>query len=138
MLVRAGEQTIRHHRREAPEFDDIRFLKKASAYIVGGCVWIYNTPAIIRQGVKSGTDAILLKGKLCLSWTGLPNMLAVGPSPSRLTPEGHPLADKLLYLDVLNDMPGPHAPCRASIFHYKPCSNQHDTRELARYVFEPG
>ena len=36
-------------------------------YTIGGWVWVYNTPETIRQGAKSGTDAKVLKEKLCLS-----------------------------------------------------------------------
>ena len=60
-------------------------------------------------------------------------MLAIGPSPFDSTPDGRPLAAKLLYLDLPNDMPGPDAHCRVSTARCKPCTNPYDTTDLPRY-----
>ena len=74
-------------------------------------VWIYNnTAAIIRQGSRKS------------------------PSPSNSTPDGHPLATKLNYLDLPKNMPGPGAHCRVSVARCKPCTNPHHTTDLPRYL----
>ena len=44
------------------------------------------------------------------------------------------MAAKLLYLDLLNDVPGPDAHCRVSVARCKPCTNPHDTTDLPRYL----
>ena len=85
-------------------------LRQLPIYAIGVWVWTYNTAATIRQGVKAGTDFKVLKAKLSLNWTGPFKVLAVGPSPAEATPDGRPLASKLLYLDLPNDMPGAYAP----------------------------
>ena len=109
-------------------------LKQLPIYTVSDWVWVYNTAATIRQGVKPGTDTKILKEKLSLNWTGPFKILAVGPSPSDSTPDGRPLTAKLLYLDLPHDMPGPDAHCRVSVARCKPCSNPHDTTDLPRYL----
>ena len=98
-------------------------LKQLPTFAIGGWVWVYNTATTIRQGAKAGTDAKILKGKLSVNWTGPFKILAVGPSPTEATPYGRPLAAKLLYLDLPNDMPGADAPCRVSVVRCKPCAN---------------
>ena len=77
-------------------------------------MWTHNTAATIRQGAKAGTDSKVLKAKLSLNWTAPFKILAIGPSPAETTPDGRPLASKLLYLDFPNDMPGSDPPveCR--------------------------
>ena len=109
-------------------------LKQLPIYTVGGWVWIYNTAATIRHGTKFGTGAKVLKAKLSLDWTGPFKVLAVGPSPSDFTPDGCPLAGKLFYLGLLNDMPGHGAHCRISVARCKPCTNAHDTTDLPPYL----
>ena len=47
-------------------------------------VWVYNTAATIRQGLRKGADSKVVKEKLPLSWTGPFKITAVDPS-SRLT-----------------------------------------------------
>ena len=61
-------------------------------------------------------------------------ILVVGPSPSDSTSDSRPLAAKWVYLDLLNDMPGPDAHCRVSVARCKPCTNPHDTTDLPRYL----
>ena len=87
-------------------------LKQLRIYTIGSWVWVYDTAATIRQGARSGTEVKVLKEKLSLNWKGPFKILAVGPSPSYSTPDGRPLAAKLLYLDLPNDMQGPDAHCR--------------------------
>ena len=82
-------------------------------------MWTCNTVATIRQEAKAGSDAKVIKAKLSLNWTG-PFKIG-GPSPAGATPDGGPLAFKLLYLDLPNDMPGADTPCRVSLVRCKPC-----------------
>ena len=49
-----------------------------------GQVWVYNTAATIRKGLRKGADDKVLNEKLSLIWTGPFKTIAVGPSP-RLT-----------------------------------------------------
>ena len=86
-------------------------------------MWVYNTAGTIRQGAKAGTDAKVLRANLSLIWTGPFKIIAIGPSPAESTPDGRPLAAKLHYPDLPNDMPGADAPCRVSVVRCKPCAN---------------
>ena len=101
-----------------------------SSNSVGGWVWIYNTAATIGHGVKSATDANVLKEKLSLNWTGPFKIIAVDPSPFDSTTDGRPLVATLLHLDFPSDIPGLDAHCRVSVAHCKPCANPHDTTDL--------
>ena len=109
-------------------------LRQLPIFAMGGWVWTYNTLATTRQGTKAGTDSKVLKAKLSLNWTGPFKILAVGPSPAEATPDGRPLASKLLFLDLPNDMPGADAPCRVSVVRCKPCANPHDSSDLPRFL----
>ena len=40
----------------------------------------------------------------------------------------------MLYLDLLNYMPGSDAHCWVSVARCKPCNNPHDTTDLPRYL----
>ena len=63
-----------------------------------------HTTISVKQGVRSGTDDKGLKISCpSLLWTGSFKILAVGASAK--APDGKPLADKLLYLDLPSDMP---------------------------------
>ena len=84
---------------------------------------MYNSASTIRQGVKANTAAKVLKAKLALNWTGPYQVLAVGPCSSAETPDGSPLGDNLLYLDLLSDLPGSDARRRLAIKRCKPCAN---------------
>ena len=55
--------------------------------------------------MKANTDAKVLKAKLALNWTGPYKVLAVGPCSSVQTPDGSPLGDNLLYLDLSSVLP---------------------------------
>ena len=65
---------------------------------------MYNSASTIRQGVKANTDAKVLKAQLALNWTGPYKVLAVGPWSSADTPDGSPIGDNLLYLDLPSDL----------------------------------
>ena len=100
-------------------------LRQVPNFAVGNWVCVYNTAFTIRQGVKAGTDAKVLKTKFALNWTSPSKILAVGPCPSSNTPDGSPLEDKLLYLDLLyldlpTDMPGADAHRHVSVERCKP------------------
>ncbi|CAB1121588.1 unnamed protein product [Ectocarpus sp. CCAP 1310/34] len=117
-------------------------IHKLPQFPVGGWAWVYNTAATIRQGVRKDTDQQVLKAKFALSWTGPYKVLAVGPTSADATPDGRPLAHKLLYLDLPSDLSGPAARCRVSVLRCKPCRNPYETddlpqslpAELSRYV----
>ena len=99
-------------------------------------MWVYNTAATIREGAKAGTGAKVLKTKLSLNWTGPFKILADGSHPAEAIPDGRPLAAKLLYLDLPNDMPGADAPCRVSVVRLQPCTST-PTPALTSRVFCP-
>ena len=107
-------------------------LHKLPVYAVGGWVWVYNSESTIRQGARSGTDDKVLKAKLSLLWTGPFKILAVGPTAK--APDGRPLADKLLFLDLPSDLPGKDSKRRVSVARCKPCSNPHDTADIPRFL----
>ncbi|CAB1102661.1 unnamed protein product [Ectocarpus sp. CCAP 1310/34] len=121
-------------------------IHKLPQFTVGGWAWVYNTAAKIRQGVQKDTDQQVLKAKFALSWTGPYKVLAVGPTSADATPDGRPLARKLLYLDLPSDLSGPAARCRVSVLRCKPCRNPYETddlpqslpAELSRYVLHSG
>ena len=73
-----------------------------------------------------------LKAKLSLLWTGPFKILAVGPTAK--APDGRPLADKLLFLDLPSDLPGKDSKRRVSVARCKPCSNPHDTADIPRFL----
>ena len=91
--------------------------------------------ATIRQGAISGTDAKVRKVKLSLNWAG-PIKLAVDPASCtfNVTPDGRPLATKLLYLDLPNYMLGADAHSLRAVAQYKPYTNRHDTVDLPQYL----
>ena len=70
-------------------------------FAVGGSAWVYNSSSTIRQGVKSNTDAEVLKAKLALNWTGPYKVLAVGPCSSAKTPDYSSHGDDL-YLNFIS------------------------------------
>ncbi|CAB1106230.1 unnamed protein product [Ectocarpus sp. CCAP 1310/34] len=105
-------------------------IHKLPQFTVGGWAWVYNTAATIRQGVQKDTDQEVLKAKFALSWTGPYKVLAVGPTSADATPDGRPLARKLLYLDLPSDLSGPAARCRVSVLRCKPCRYPYETDDL--------
>ena len=44
------------------------------------------------------------------------------------------MGDKLLYLDLLSDMPGVDARRRVSVQRCKPCANPHDQGDMPKYL----
>ena len=90
-------------------------MRPVPKFAVGGWVWVYNTAATICQGVKTDTDAKVLKAKLSLNWTAPYKVLAVGPCTPADTPNGSLLGAKLLNLDLPSDMPGADARRRVSV-----------------------
>ena len=100
-------------RLNAPLMDDLRLLPPFS---VNGWAWTYNSAAThICQGARKGTDAIVLKIKLSFNWIGPFKIPAVSPAPASVVPDGRPLHDKLLYLDLPSDMPGHDSKPRDSV-----------------------
>ena len=109
-------------------------LRQVSNFIVGNWVWLYSTASIIRKSAKAGTDAKVLKTKFALNLTGPYKILANDPCPSSDTPDGSPLGDKLLYLDLPADVPGADAHRRVSVERCKPCANPHDRGDMPKYL----
>ena len=75
----------------------------------------------------------MLKAKLALKWTGPYKVLTVGPCSSAKTPDGSPLGDNLLCLDLPSDLPGLDARRRVAIERCKPCANPHDSSDMPKY-----
>ena len=98
-------------------------MRPAPKFAVGGWAWVYNSASTIHQSAKANTDTKVLKAKLALKWTGPYKVLAVGPCSSADTPDGSPLGDSLLYLDLPSDLPGSDARRRVAIERCKPCAN---------------
>ena len=103
-------------------------------FAMGGWAWVYNSASTIHQGVKANTDAKVLKAKVALSWTGPYKVLAVGPCSSVATPDGSPLGDNLLYLDLHSALPGSDACWRVAIERCKPYANPHDSNDVPKYL----
>ena len=114
-------------RRNAPI---LAALRRSPPFVTGGWAWVYNSASTIRQGAKKGTDAVVLKTKLSLNWAGPHKIIAVGPAPASDIPDGRPLHDKLLYLDLPSDMPGRDSNRRVSVDRCKPCQNPDDIDDM--------
>ena len=76
--------------------------------------------------MRKGADNKVLREKLSLNWTGPFKITAVGPAPAADTPDGRPLGDKLLYLDLPSNLSGPAAEPRVTVARCKPCANPYD------------
>ena len=109
-------------------------LLRRPKYTAGGWVWVYNTAATIRQGLRKSADSKVLKEKLSLNWTGPFKILAAGPSPAADTPDGRPLGDKLLYLDLPSNLSDPAAKPRVTVARCKPCANPYDADDIPRHL----
>ena len=109
-------------------------LLRRPKYTAGGWVWVYNTAATIRQGLRKSADNKVLKDKLSLNWTGPFKILAAGPSPAADTPGGRPLGDKLLYLDLPSNLSGPAAKPHVTVARCKPCANPYDVDDIPRHL----
>ena len=77
------------------------------------------------------------KEQLSLNWTGPFKILAVGPSSAADTPDGHPLGDKLLYLDLPSNLSGPAVKPRVTVARCKPCANPYDAADTATSPCRP-
>ena len=95
---------------------------------------MYNSKLAARQTVGSNDDECerVLKSKLSLNWTGPFKVLRVGPCAS--APDGQPVGDKLLYLELPPGLRGPSAKRRVSVMRCKLCVNPHDTEDRPRYL----
>ena len=88
----------------------------------------------IRQGLREGADNKVLKEKFSLNWTGPFKIIAVGPSSAADTPDGRPLGEKLLYLDLPSNLSGPAAKPRVTVALCKPCANPYDADDIPRHL----
>ena len=68
--------------------------------------------------------------KLSLSWTGPYKIVVVVPG---LKPDGRPVADKTLYLDLPTDMPRKGQKERVSVDRCKMCHNPSDDSDIPKY-----
>ena len=59
-------------------------------------------------------------------------LLALPPPP--ITPDGRPLGDKLLYLDLPSNLSGPAAKPRVTVARCKPCANPYDADDIPRHL----
>ena len=109
-------------------------LLRRPKYTAGGWIWVYNTAATIRQGLRNGADNKVLNTKLSLNWTGPFKIIAVGPSSAADTTDGRPLGDKVLYLDLPSNLSGPAAKPRVTVARYKPCANPYDADHIPRHL----
>ena len=103
-------------------------------YVAGGWVWVYNTASTTRQGLRKGADMKVLKEKLSFNWTDPFKIIAVDPSPTHSQPDGRPLGDKLLYLDLPSNMSGPAAKPGVTVVRCKPCANPYDADDMPRHL----
>ena len=72
-----------------------------------------------------------LMTKLSLKWTTPYKVLVVGPG---LGPDGRPVVDKTLYLDLPTDMPGRDKEKRVSADRCKMCHNPSDDSDILKYL----
>ena len=109
-------------------------LHRRPKYTAGGWVWVYNTAATIRQGLRKGADNKVLKEKISLNWTGPFKIIAVGPSSAAGTPDERPLGDNLLYLELPSNISGPATKPRVTVARCKPCANPYDADDIPRHL----
>ena len=95
---------------------------------------MYNSASTIRQDVKANADAKVLKAKLALNWTGPYKVLAVGPCSSAETPDGSPLGDNLVFLDLPSEHPGSDDRRRVAIEPCKLCASPRDSSDIPNYL----
>ena len=107
----------------------LAILHKLPNFEVGNWVWTYNRQATIGRG--GGEDSSQIVTKLSLNWTGPYKILVVGPG---LGPDGRPVADKTLYLDLPTDMPGKDQKKRVSVDRCKMCHNPSDDLDIPKYL----
>ena len=107
----------------------LTILHKLPNFEVGSWVWIYNPQATVGQGVSENNSHLMTK--LSLNWTGPYKILVVGPG---LGPDGQPVADKTLNLDLPTDMPGKDQKKRVSVDRCKMCHNPSDDSDIPKYL----
>ena len=83
---------------------------------------------------RNGADHNVSKRKMSLNWTGPFKVLAVDPCSAAANPDGHPLGDELLYLDLSSNLSGPAAKPRVTVALCKPCTNPYDTDDIPRHL----
>ena len=110
-------------------------LHQAPNFVVGNWAWMYTTASTTRQNSKAGTDTKVPKAKLAVNWTGPYKILAVGPCLPSDTPDGSPLGDKVLYLDLPTDTPGADAHRRVIVERLLLCANTHDHGDTCPCIF---
>ena len=109
-------------------------LLRRPTYVAGDWVWIYNTAAIIRRGLRKGVNNKVLKDTLSFNWTGSFKIVAVGSSPGANQLDGHSLGDKLLYLDLPSNLSGLAAKPRVTVARCKSCGNPYGADDRPRHV----
>ena len=107
----------------------LMILHKLPNFEVGNWVWTYNPQATVGQGVSEDNSHLVIK--LSLNWTGPNKILVVGLG---LGPDGRPVADKTLYLDLPTDMPGKDQKKRVSVDRCKMCHNPSDVSDIPKYL----
>lgn len=103
--------------------DDL--IHKRPIFKIGLWVWVNNSLATIRQGTKKGANDAVLKDNPCLSWTSPFKIPVIGSL--RSTPDGHPVRDKPIQVELSSDIRDKDAKHRVSVARCKPCHNPHDT-----------
>ena len=83
---------------------------------------------------QEGTGAIVLKTKQSLDSIGPQRILAVGPAPASDIPDGQPLHDKLINLNLQSDMPGRDSNRRVSVARCMPCQSPNDIHDLPKHL----
>lgn len=61
-------------------------------------------------------------------------ILAVGAAAAEDTPDGRPLGQHLLYLELPSDMPGSDSRARVSVYRCKPCHSAHDIDDFPKHL----
>ena len=103
----------------------LAMLHKLPNFEVGNWVWIYDPQATVGQGVSEDNSHLVTK--LSLNWTGRYKILVVGPG---LGPDGRPVADETLYLNIPTDMPGKDQKKRVCVDRCKMCHNPSNDSDI--------
>ena len=125
----AGESPGSHVKIQRSNSKLLAILHKLPNFEVGNWVWIYNPQATVGQGVSEDTSHLVTK--LSLHWIGPYKILVVGPG---LGPDGQPVADNTLYLDLPTGMPGKDQKKRVSVDRCKMCHNPSDDSDIPKYL----
>ena len=106
-------------------------LNRQPIWKAGDWVWVYNSASTVTYGT-TGPSAPPAHKKLSLNWTGPYQILTVGPAPT--SPDGRPIGDKLLFLDLPSDLPGRDAKPRVSVTRCKPCLHPHNLSDIPKHL----